>query len=56
MPGESVTFMFAMTDNLSRNQFFLLQSPNVREVGAIPEPASLLLMRGCLKAKLLELF
>ena len=44
MPGESVTFMFAMTDNVSRNQFFLLQSPNVREVGAIPEPASLLLL------------
>jgi hypothetical protein len=44
LPGESVTFMFAMTDNTLRNQFFLLQSPNVREVGAIPEPASLILL------------
>jgi PEP-CTERM motif len=44
LPGESVTFTFAMTDNFSTSQFFLLQRPNVREVGAIPEPASLLLL------------
>lgn len=44
MPGETVTFMFAMTDNVLRNQFYLLQTPNAREVGAVPEPASLLLL------------
>lgn len=46
MPGESVTFLFAMTDNQTRNQFFLLQTPNVREreVPGIPEPASMLLL------------
>ncbi|MEO5739463.1 MAG: hypothetical protein ABIS29_02595, partial [Vicinamibacterales bacterium] len=41
-PGESVTFMFAMTDTVDRADFFLLQSPNLREVQAVPEPASLL--------------
>jgi hypothetical protein len=43
-PGESVTFTFAMTDNVTRSQIFLLQTPNRREVGTeVPEPASLLL-------------
>jgi hypothetical protein len=44
-PGESVTFTFAMTDNVERLQFFLLQTPNIRErTGEVPEPASLLLL------------
>jgi hypothetical protein len=44
MPGESVTFTFAMTDNVTRNQFYLLQTPNVRDIGEVPEPATLLLL------------
>jgi PEP-CTERM motif-containing protein len=45
LPGESVTFTFAMTDNVERLQFFLLQTPNIRErTGEVPEPASLLLL------------
>jgi hypothetical protein len=45
MPGESVTFFFAITDNVTREQFFLLQVPNRREVGTeVPEPASMLLL------------
>ena len=44
-PGEFVTFVFAITDNVDRSQIFLLQTPNVREpVGEVPEPASLLLL------------
>jgi PEP-CTERM motif len=47
LPGESVTFLFAITDNQTRNQFFLLQAPNIREVEIpteVPEPASMLLL------------
>jgi hypothetical protein len=45
MPGESVTFFFAITDNQTKNQFFLLQTPNRREVGQeVPEPATMLLL------------
>jgi hypothetical protein len=45
LPGESVTFTFAMTDNTQRGQIFLLQTPNKREVtGEVPEPASLILL------------
>ena len=45
LPGESVTFMIAITDNTLREQFFLLQTPNRREVGnEVPEPASMLLL------------
>jgi hypothetical protein len=44
-PGESVTFAFAMTDsNATRGQFYLLQTPNVRDIGEVPEPASLILL------------
>lgn len=43
-PGESVTFTFAITDNVTRNQFYLLQTPNIRDIPEVPEPASLLLL------------
>jgi hypothetical protein len=44
-PGESVTFAFAMTDSVSdRGTFYLLQTPNVRDIGEVPEPASLILL------------
>src|SRR5688572_16172844 len=45
LPGESVTFTFAMTDNTNRSQIFLLQTPNKREqTGEVPEPATLVLL------------
>jgi hypothetical protein len=40
LPGDSVTFSFVITDNLANDPFFLLQTPNVRDV-VIPEPATL---------------
>jgi len=44
LPGESVTFTFAMTDNSTKNPFYLLQTPNIRDIGEIPEPATLILL------------
>jgi hypothetical protein len=41
--GESVTFLFAITDNRVNNPFYLLETPNKREIG-VPEPASMLLL------------
>jgi hypothetical protein len=40
-PGSSVNFLFAITDNLSNNPFWLLQTPNKSDV---PEPASIMLL------------
>jgi hypothetical protein len=42
-PGESVNFTLAITDNVDRAQFFLLQTPNKREV-SVPEPGTLALL------------
>ena len=42
-PGASVTFLFAVTDNSPQNPFYLVQTPNKRDV-AIPEPATLTLL------------
>lgn len=39
-PGESVKFLFAITDNSIHNTFYLAETPNKSDV---PEPATLLL-------------
>ncbi|MEO5939215.1 MAG: PEPxxWA-CTERM sorting domain-containing protein [Sphingomonas sp.] len=41
--GQSVTFNFAITDNVLRNQFWLSQTPN-RVVGGVPEPTTWAMM------------
>ena len=41
--GESVTFMFAITDNQAHNTIYLSETPN-RVVGNIPEPETYALM------------
>jgi len=38
--GESVTFLFAITDNNTNDPFFLVQTPNVRDI-QIREPGTL---------------
>jgi hypothetical protein len=43
LPGESVTFAFAVTDNSPQSPFFLLQTPNLVD-RPIPEPASIALV------------
>ncbi|MFO1188319.1 MAG: PEP-CTERM sorting domain-containing protein [Alphaproteobacteria bacterium] len=40
LDGQSVTFLFVITDNLANDPFFLLQTPNIRDV-PVPEPATL---------------
>ncbi len=40
LDGASVTFLFVITDNSGNDPFFLVQTPNVRDV-EIPEPATL---------------
>jgi len=40
LDGESVTFLFVITDNAENDPFFLLQTANVRDI-AVPEPATL---------------
>lgn len=42
-PGESVTFLFAVTDNSTNNPIYLLETPNKKEV-SVPEPATLLFL------------
>ena len=42
-PGESVTIKFAITDNQLRNSFYLLETPNKREI-SVPEPATMILL------------
>lgn len=41
-PGQTVNFLFAVTDNSTNNPFYLLQTPN--KVDAVPEPASIMLL------------
>lgn len=41
--GETVTIAFAVTDNQTRSSFWLLETPNKREV-TVPEPLSLTLL------------
>ncbi|MGH8681438.1 MAG: PEP-CTERM sorting domain-containing protein [Burkholderiales bacterium] len=42
LAGESVTFAFAITDNIANDPFYLLQTAN--KVDRLPEPGSLLLV------------
>lgn len=39
-PGEAVTFLFVITDNLENDPFFLLQTANIRDI-PVPEPVTL---------------
>ena len=41
--GETVLFSFAITDNQINDPFWLLQTPNKREVG-VPEPGTMMLL------------
>jgi len=38
LPGESVTFRFVITDASANDPFFLLQTPNIVDRPAVPEP------------------
>jgi len=44
LDGESVTFYFAITDNLENDPFWLLQTANIRDVPQVPEPGTLALL------------
>ena len=44
LPGQTVTFTFAMTDNSGNNIFWLSETPNKVDVVGTPEPLTLLLL------------